>query len=74
MVCRERRDHRGGRHPAVWLGAFDLAVGNLFGSNSFNMIIFLAPRFDRWEFGSVLMVLSYFGGLLLLYRHTGARS
>jgi cation:H+ antiporter len=26
---------------AVRIGAFDLAVGNLFGSNSFNMIIFL---------------------------------
>jgi cation:H+ antiporter len=27
---------------AVRIGAFDLAVGNLFGSNSFNMVIFLA--------------------------------
>ena len=24
------------------MGAFDLAVGNLFGSNSFNMVIFVA--------------------------------
>ena len=27
---------------AVRIGAFDLAVGNLFGSNSFNMVIFVA--------------------------------
>lgn len=27
---------------AVRIGSFDLAVGNLFGSNSFNMVIFLA--------------------------------
>ena len=100
---------------AVRLGAFDLAVGNLFGSNSFNMIIFVAmdlahpggsvfsaldpahvltallavvlmglglgailsrkePRFGRWESGSVLMVLTYLGGLWLLYRQTGAHS
>lgn len=27
---------------AVRIGAYDLAVGNLFGSNSFNMVIFFA--------------------------------
>jgi cation:H+ antiporter len=27
---------------AVRIGAFDMAVGNLFGSNSFNMVVFLA--------------------------------
>jgi cation:H+ antiporter len=29
-------------YTAVRIGAFDLAVGNLFGSNSFNMVIFVA--------------------------------
>lgn len=27
---------------AIRMGAFDLAVGNLFGSNSFNLVIFVA--------------------------------
>lgn len=94
---------------AVRMGAFDLAVGNLFGSNVFNMTIFLAMdlaspgasifasvdqahvvsafiamilmalgiasivfrakrRFALVEPGSVLMVLAYVAGLVVLYR------
>ena len=97
---------------AVRMGAFDMAVGNLFGSNAFNMAIFLAldlaqpgslfatldpshalsglfavvlmslglaaivyraeKRFAMIEPGSLLMLVAYLAGLLLLYAHTAA--
>ena len=34
---------------AVRMGAFDLAVGNLFGSNALNMALFVAPRLREWR-------------------------
>jgi cation:H+ antiporter len=34
---------------AVRIGSFDLAVGNLFGSNSFNMLVFVAMEFASPE-------------------------
>jgi cation:H+ antiporter len=97
---------------AVKVGAFDLAVGNLFGSNAFNMAIFLAldaaqsgslfasldqghalsalsgivlmalgvaaiayrakRRFAMLEPDSLLILATYGGALLLLYRHSVA--
>jgi cation:H+ antiporter len=42
---------------AVRIGAFDLAVGNLFGSNSFNMVVFLALDLASSS-GSVFAALS----------------
>ena len=95
---------------AVRLGAFDLALGNLFGSNAFNMLIFLAldlaepsrsifavvdpahvlsglfgvvlmslglaaivyraeRRFAMIEPGSLLMILVYLLGMVLLSVH-----
>lgn len=65
---------------AVRMGAFDLAVGNLFGSNAFNMVIFFAmdaasptPIFDALDpthgitalFAIVLMAL---GAAAIVYR------
>jgi len=95
---------------AVRMGAFDMAVGNLFGSNALNMAIFLAldlaqpgslfaaldsshalsglfavvlmslglaaivyraeKRFAMIEPGSLLMLIAYVAGLLLLYAGT----
>ena len=55
---------------AVRMGSFDLAVGNLFGSNAFNMVIFFAmdlaapgPIFSALDPGHVLSAL---GGILLM--------
>jgi len=50
---------------AVRMGAFDLAVGNLFGSNAFNMAIFFA--IDLAQPGSIFASLDPSHGLSGLF-------